>query len=302
MAPFYVEHMKSLSARVEHVVNNESETMDSKTTMEVVVIVGKFTSIGINFKYFHFPWCHLHESFLTSTYLYATMLPTLRCPLWLFISILKTDTVSITVIFLALLLSLYVFVWKYPTSLNSLRAVPVSDTTLPVPNTAPPGRSHGRSSPVHLREKFLAIYYWWLRASYNRTMNIPPITHHEHSVARSPSVRADTGPPTPATLAFTFSGATSSIDTTVNNNEASDAIELHKLDGSKDPSVSSLAVTDDADINNVQLVVTTGEPIVRVYVVSVSEASEAPLVADCSAVEVDVTDFDRVALGHQTLR
>jgi len=150
---------------------------------------------------------------------------------------------------------------------------------------------------------FLAIYRWWLRASYNRTNHIPPITHHELSVA---SVRAGTGPParspTPATLAPTLSGATSSINTAVNDNEASDGIELHKLDGSKDPSISSLAVTDDADTNNVQLVVTTGEPIVHVDVGPISEASEAPLATDCSAVEVDITEFDKVALGRQALR
>jgi len=160
---------------------------------------------------------------------------------------------------------------------------------------------------MHLRETLLVIYRWWLRASYSRTNHIPPIAHHELSVA---SVRAGMGPPTrsptrsptPATPAPTLSGATSSINTAVNDNEASDGIELHKLDGSKDPSISSLAVTDDADTNNVQLVVTTGEPIFHVDVGPVSEASEAPLATDCSPVEVDITEFDKVALGRQALR
>jgi len=64
MAPFYVEPIKSLSARVE----NDSEpidpqtTMDPQITMKVVIVLGKFASIEIIFKYFHFPWFRLSQA------------------------------------------------------------------------------------------------------------------------------------------------------------------------------------------------------------------------------------------------
>jgi len=153
----------------------------------------------------------------------------------------------ITAIFLALLLSLTLLAWRHPTSLSSLRAVPVADTALPTPNTAaPPLHYHGRSfASTYLRNSLLVIYHWWESASHNSINHNPPITHHEHPVARPPSVRPPVGvdtdsstrASTPGTLAFTCPGASSSINTAVNDD---DGVELHKLDGSKGPSTSSL--------------------------------------------------------------
>jgi hypothetical protein len=221
---------------------------------------------------------------------------------------LETEILPITVIFLALILSLCVLAWRHPTSLSSLRA----GTALPAPNIAPSARSlatHGRSF-AYPRGTWFLFYGWWRHASHNGINRVAPSQHHEQSVARARSpTRApsagvgtvsSTRAPTPATFAFTFLGGSSSINTAVDD---SDAMELHKLDGTKGPSTSSMSITDCADMTNVQTaVLTVVEPIVRVEAGTVSEASQPCLTIDCLAVEADVIDIDKVAIGRQSLR
>jgi hypothetical protein len=79
-------------------------------------------------------------------------------------------------------------------------------------------------------------------------------------------------------------------------------MELHKLDGTKGPSTSSMSMTDGADVIDVQTTVPiVVEPIVRVEVGTVSEASEPSLTIDRPAAEVDIIDIDKVAMGRQSL-
>lgn len=218
-------------------------------------------------------------------------------------------TMSITVIFLGLLLSLFICVWRHPTSPRSLRAVPIYGAPLPAPNTAPPMHSvatHGRSFAylMLLQDTRFVIYRWWTRATRNGINRIPPIIteHHERTIVRAPPNRAREGiglstrTPTPTTIAFTSSGG-STVGTIVDSED----MELHELDGMKAPSTSS-AETYDAVITHVQAVMTVGEPIVRVDGGPVSVASEPSLPTDYPTVEVDITDVDKVAMGRQALR
>jgi hypothetical protein len=87
--------------------------------------------------------------------------------------------------------------------------------------------------------------------------------HHEPTLFRAAQLSAHTSsagmgaefyPRSPSFTTFaptSMSGAPSIVNTFVD----SEAMELHVFDGSKAPSTSSLAVADDADITDIQIVV-----------------------------------------------
>ncbi|KAG2749444.1 hypothetical protein P692DRAFT_20818619 [Suillus brevipes Sb2] len=179
------------------------------------------------------------------------------------------DIIVVMVIFVALILSLTALACFRPTSLSTLRTVPVFGASVPVTNPATPVRSTAtpRRSIPHSRQilvtSFLVLHNWWARASHH---GIPRSTmdtarHHEPTLFRAaqpyahPSgLGAEFYPRSPSFTTFaptSISGAPSIVNTFVD----SDAVELHVLDGSKGPSTSSLPVADDADISDIQVVV-----------------------------------------------
>lgn len=178
------------------------------------------------------------------------------------------DIIVVMVIFVALLLSLTALACFRPTSLSSLRAVPVLGTSVPVPNTATPVRSTAtprRYSRQILVTTFFVLHNWWARASHHgiprSAMDTP--RHHEATIFRvaqlsahapSASMGAEFFPRSPSFTTFaptSISGEPSIVNTFVD----SDAVELHVLDSSKGPSTSSLPVADDTDITDIQVVV-----------------------------------------------
>lgn len=181
------------------------------------------------------------------------------------------DIIVVMVIFIALLLSLTALACFRPTSLSSLRAVPVLGTSVPVTNTATPVRSTAtpRRSIRHSRQilvtTFLVLHNWWARASHNGIPRSAMDTarHHEPTLFRAAQLSAHASsagmgaefyPRSPSFTTFaptSISGAPSIVNTFVD----SEAMELHVLGGSKGPSTSSLPVADDADITDIQVVV-----------------------------------------------
>lgn len=179
------------------------------------------------------------------------------------------DIVIMLVIFVALLLSLSTLAWFRPTLPSLSRAIPVLRTAVPITNPATPVRSTPRRS-IHYTRQILVVtsfvlHNWWLRASHN---GIPRFAmdsahHHEQTLFRAaqlsphtPSAGVGTEFYTHSSSFTTFvptsiSGAPSIDDTVVN----SEAVELHILGGSKTPSTSSLAVANDVDIIDNQIVV-----------------------------------------------
>ncbi|KAG1729300.1 hypothetical protein EDD22DRAFT_409508 [Suillus occidentalis] len=100
------------------------------------------------------------------------------------------DIIVVMVIFVALLLSLTALACFRPTSLSSLRAVPVLGTSVPVPNTATPVRSTAtprRYSRQILVTTFFVLHNWWARASHHgiprSAMDTP--RHHEPTLFRA---------------------------------------------------------------------------------------------------------------------
>ena len=162
---------------------------------------------------------------------------------------------------------------------------------LPAPNIARPVHSVATHAYLlHLPGMLFAIRLWAC-AFTNRTNRIPSIitSHREDTVARAPpvsgAVRLYSRTLTPtSTIAPTSSGSASTIDTRV----GSEAIEL---DGTKGPSTSSLAETNDAE---------PGVPIIQVRVDLVSEAIEPSHPTACPMVEVDIADVDIVVIGDQS--
>lgn len=196
------------------------------------------------------------------------------------------DIVIMLVIFVALILSLSALAWFRPTLPSSFRATPVLRTAVPIANTATPVRSTpGRS--IHYSRQLLAVmafilHNWWgARASHNgiprSVMDIAH--HHEQTIFRAAQLSphtpsADVGTElytrSPSFTTFTptsMSGAPSIVDTVVN----SEAMELHILGGSKTPSTSSLAVENDLDITNNQVVVL---PVTEIIAGTMPEAPD----------------------------
>lgn len=200
------------------------------------------------------------------------------------------DVVVVMAIFIVLLLSLSALACFRPTSLSSLRAIPVLGTSVPVANaaspvhpTATPGRSirHSRQILVTL---FLILHNWWARASHNGIPRSAMDTtrHHEQTLFRAAQLPTHTSlagmgtefyarsPSFSTFVPTSMSGAPSIVNTFVD----SEAVELRVLDGSK-ASTSSLAVANDADITDNQVVVPSAtEFIVRVDADTVPEAPD----------------------------
>ncbi|KAG2140246.1 uncharacterized protein EDB93DRAFT_1252880 [Suillus bovinus] len=173
------------------------------------------------------------------------------------------DVIIITVIFIALLLSLSALACLRPTSLSSPRAAPVLGTSVPVANTATPVHSTatpGRSIHYsrHILVMSLLLHKWWPRTFQNGVprSDMGTAAHHEQTLFRAAQLSAHTSSAGISTefytrpLSFTtfsptsLSGGPSIVDTFVDT----EAVELHMLGGSKPLSASSLAVADDADI------------------------------------------------------
>ncbi|KAG1884178.1 hypothetical protein F4604DRAFT_1920031 [Suillus subluteus] len=194
------------------------------------------------------------------------------------------DVIVMIVIFVALLLSLSVLAWFRPTSLSSIRAIPILGTSVPVANTAmpmrstaTPGRGIGYSRQIVVSSLF---HNWWTRASHNGILRIVTnAAHHEQTLVHvaqlphTPSIvtgtEFSTRSPSFTTFASTsVSGAPSIVNTFVN----SEAVELQVLGGSKTPSTPSLAVADNVD--NQIVVLSATELIARVDVGTVPEAPD----------------------------
>ncbi|KAG0696089.1 hypothetical protein DFH29DRAFT_1083071 [Suillus ampliporus] len=313
MAPFDTEPIKSLSSRGGDPVSSDPGTMDRHTVIDVVVITGKFASLRISMVMGQDGSPYLSLSRSISPTPLETLRPLSCFPPSLLFLMINTETTCTTVIFLALLLSLYVFAWHRPTSLRSLRAIPVHGTSSPTPNTATHVRStaiprHNVAYSRRLWAMLVLFYHWWGQASHTgiHRASAVNIVHHEPTVFRVAPLSAQassagmgtelyTRSPSFTTFAPTsISGAPSIINTIVDN----EAMELHVLGGIKGPSTSSLAVTDNADTTDTQYVVLSAEPIAHVDVGAVTEATKS----SSTTIEVDVTEVDKVARGSQALR
>jgi hypothetical protein len=199
------------------------------------------------------------------------------------------EVVVMIVIFFALLLSLSVLAWFRPTSLSSLRAIPVPGTSVPVANLAMPMRS--TATPRHsirysrqIMVALLSLPSWWARVPHNGNLrSATNNAHHEptifhvarlsaHASSAGMGTEFYTRSPSFTTITPTsISGAPSTIGTFID----SEAMELHMFAGSKPPSTSSLAVADDVNMTDNQAVVMpVTEPIARVDVATVSEAPD----------------------------
>ncbi|KAG1719104.1 hypothetical protein EDB19DRAFT_747951 [Suillus lakei] len=207
------------------------------------------------------------------------------------------DVVVIIVIFVALILSLSALAWFRPT-LSSIHAFPVHGTSVPVTHTATPVRptmTPGRS--IHYSRQILVTSFsllqtWWARASHNGTpRSATGIVHHEPTLYRGAQLPAHassagigtepyTRSPSFTTFAPTsISGAPSIVNTYVD----SEAVELHMLGGSKAPSTSSFAVTDnvaDTTDSPVVVILSAPEPAAHVFVGPASGASDPPSTTD----------------------
>ncbi|KAG2032901.1 hypothetical protein BDR03DRAFT_968951 [Suillus americanus] len=192
------------------------------------------------------------------------------------------DVVVMIVIFVALLLSLSALAWFRPTSLSSLRAIPILGTSVPIANTATPMRSSAtpERSIRYFRQIMVStlFYNWWTRASHSGIpWTVTNTAHHEQTLFHVAQLSAHTSSagmgntrsPSFTTFAPTStSGAPSIVNTFVD----SEAVELQVLGGSKTPSTPSLAVADDAD--NHIVVLSATELIARVDVGTVPEAPD----------------------------
>ncbi|KAG1727064.1 uncharacterized protein EDB91DRAFT_1164911 [Suillus paluster] len=215
---------------------------------------------------------------------------------------LDTETMSTTVIFLALLLSLSALAWWRPTSLNSLRAIPshgpslpTHNTAIPVHSTATPARSVSHSG--RLWSMWVLFYHWWAHVSNTGIYRNPAIVivHHEPTVfsaarvsaqVSSAGIRTEVHTRSPSFTTFaptseSISGAPSIINTIVDN----EVIELHML-GGKGPSTSSFAVTDNADTADTHgVMLSATEPIAHTDVSALSEATNSSSTTEFHIVE-----------------
>ncbi|KAG1739576.1 hypothetical protein EDB19DRAFT_1908843 [Suillus lakei] len=270
MAPFDSQPIKSLpTPKAGSIVarSYQSGSMDHHTIVDVVVIIEPLRPLS------WFP------------------------PSTVSLVIHDTDNTSLTVIFVALILSLSALAWFRPT-LSSFHAFPVHGTSVPVTHTATPVRptmTPGRS--IHYSRQILVTSFsllqtWWARASHNGTpRSATGIVHHEPTLYRGAQLPAHassagigtepyTRSPSFTTFAPTsISGAPSIVNTYVD----SEAVELHMLGGSKAPSTSSFAVTDniaDTTDSPVVVILSAPEPVAHVFVGPASGASDPPSTTD----------------------
>lgn len=198
------------------------------------------------------------------------------------------DIAVAIMIFVILLLSLSALAWFRPTLLSPHRAIPVLGTSVPVTNTATPARStanpvRGIRYSTQVLMTSILLHNWWGRASHHGIpQSVMNAAHHEQTLFRAVQSSAHTSSagmgtefytrsPSFTTFAPTsMSGAPSIVNTFVD----SEVVELHMLGCSKAPSTSSLAVADDADITDNQVVMMSStEPIAHV---DASVMPEAP--------------------------
>ncbi|KAG2114170.1 uncharacterized protein F5147DRAFT_770163 [Suillus discolor] len=195
------------------------------------------------------------------------------------------DVVIITVIFIALLLSLSALACFRPTSLNPFRAVPVRGTSVPIINTATPMRSTattGRSIHYsrHILMMSFILHNWWARTFHDGIPRSVNTAHHEPTLFRAAPLSAHPSsaiigpefyPRSPSFTTFaptSLSGTPSIVNTFVDSGD----VELHELDGSKSLSTPSLAAADDADIADNRVVMLSDTE----FIVSVDAKPEAP--------------------------